>query len=63
VVGLATCGGAGGAEAGGGSGWWLERRGERGREKTVETGAEGLVFDRFWTLFSPPSGHQRSLYL
>ena len=45
MVGIATCGGASGGEAGGG---W--NGGERERErKTTETGAEGLVFGRFWT--------------
>jgi hypothetical protein len=39
VVVLASCGGAGGS-----SGWWLERRGERGRKQTAETGIKGLVF-------------------
>jgi hypothetical protein len=40
--------------------------GTAGRErerKTAETGAEGLVFGRLLTRFSPFSGHQRSLYL
>jgi hypothetical protein len=33
VVGLATCGGAGGV-----SGWWLERERERGRETNCRNG-------------------------
>ena len=46
MVGLATCGG----EAGGGPGWWLERRRERGREKTAETGGRGASF---WPTLNP----------
>ena len=38
VVVLASCGAAGGGEAGGGSGWCLERRGERGKEKLQKQG-------------------------
>ena len=40
VVGMDTCGGAGGGEAICGFVWWLERRRERGRE-TAETGQWG----------------------
>ena len=59
MVGIATCGGASGGEAGGG---W--NGGERERErKTIETGAEGLVFGRFWTCFFPPSCHEMQPYL
>jgi hypothetical protein len=42
VVGLATCGGAGG-----GSAWWLEPRGERGREKNYRTGQKGWFLADF----------------
>ena len=47
MVGLATCGGASGGEAGGGSGWWLERQGERGRKKTVEMEQRGWFLADF----------------
>jgi hypothetical protein len=38
--------------------------GERERErKTAKTGAEGLVFSRCWTRFSPLSCHEMQPYL
>jgi len=47
--------------------WWPSLVGgtaERERErKTAETGVEGLVFGRFLTRFSPPSGHAIHPYL
>jgi len=42
VVGLATCDGAGG-----GSGWWLERRGREGEKKTIKTGQKGWFLADF----------------
>jgi hypothetical protein len=60
VVKIATCDGASGGEVV----WWLERRREREREiKTAEIGAKGLVFGRFWTRISPPSGYEMHPYL
>jgi len=47
VVGIATCGGASGGEAGGGPGWWLERRRERGREKLQKRGQRGWFLANF----------------
>ena len=43
--------------------WWLERQGERRREKATKTRQRGCLFSRFWTRFSPHSGHQIHLYL
>jgi len=40
VVGIATCGGPSGGEAG----WWLERRGEREGEKNCKNGGRGAGF-------------------
>jgi len=51
---LASCGGAGGGEAGNGSDWWLERWEERGREKTVETGQRGWFLADFRPAFLLP---------
>ena len=54
VVKLATCGGAGG-------GWnGKEREGEK---KLQKRGAEGLVFGRLWTRFSPLSDPEIHIYL
>jgi len=46
VVGLATCGGAGG-----GSSWWLERQGEK---KTAKTGQKGWFLADFGPDFLLP---------
>jgi hypothetical protein len=43
-------------------GGWNGGEGE-GERKNCRNGAERLVFGRLWTRFSPPSGHQLSLYL
>jgi hypothetical protein len=37
--------------------------GEKRKRKTAEMGVEGLVFGRFWTQFSPASGHEMQPYL
>jgi len=47
-------GGADGGEAGGGSGWWLERRGERGREKLQKRVSGGWFFFNFGLDFLLP---------
>jgi len=47
-------GGADGVEAGGGSGWWLERREERGREKLQKQGNGGWFFVNFGLDFLLP---------
>jgi len=46
VVGIATCGGASGGEAG----WWLERRGEREGEKNCKNRGRGVGF---WPILDP----------
>jgi len=46
VVGIATCGGASGGEAG----WWLERRGEREWEKNCKNRGRGVGF---WPILDP----------
>jgi hypothetical protein len=58
VVGLATCGGAGGV-----SGWWLEREKERERKKLQKRGVEGLVLVDFEPEFFSYSGHEIHPYL
>ena len=54
MVGLATCSGASGGEASGGSSWCLERRGEKGREKTAETGERDWFLADFGSDFLLP---------
>jgi len=54
VVGIATCGGASGGEAGSGPGWWLEQRRERGIEKLQKRWQWGWFFADFGPKFFLP---------
>ena len=49
--------------AGGGSGWWLERRGERGREELQKRASRGWFFVNFGLDFLLPQPSTSPLFI